>query len=165
MWSEQSSRTGRAAAGLMLALLLVGCGAKSSPAPADADSNLAALSYTRIFSDSSGVSHFGERDISFHYDDYAPPAAPLGASASGEAETLLFLTYPVGWVGDWHPAPRKQFVFILSGRVEVEVGDGEKRSFGSGDAILAADITGPGHIARTLGNKPAVSAVVAVTPD
>ncbi len=150
-----------------LAALTSGCGATrvEAPAaqqPAAGSSRLAALAYTAIISDSDGVSHFAPGRVDFDYDDFAPPAAPLGVSTVQATESLSFLTYPAGWYGDWHPAPRKLMVFILAGRVEVEVGDGERRIFEAGDAILAADTTGPGHISRTVGETAAVSAAVAI---
>ncbi len=150
-----------------LATLASGCGATrvEAPAakqPAAGSSRLAAFNYTAIISDSDGVSHFAPGRVDFDYDDFAPPAAPLGVSTVQATESLSFLTYPAGWYGDWHPAPRKLMVFILAGRVEVEVGDGERRIFEAGDAILAADTTGPGHISRTVGETAAVSAAVAI---
>ena len=150
-----------------LAALTSGCGAMrvEAPAakhPAAGSSRLAALTYTAIISDSDGVSHFAPGRVDFDYDDFAPPAAPLGVSTVQATESLSFLTYPAGWYGDWHPAPRKLMVFILAGRVEVEVGDGDKRIFEPGDAILAADTTGRGHISRTIGETAAVSAAVAI---
>ena len=59
-----------------------------------------------------------------------------------------------GGVYDWHPAPRRQYLVVLSGRVEFEVGDGTKRQFGLGEVILAEDITGQGHITRVIGKEP-----------
>ena len=117
---------------------------------------------TSITMNGEGVSRFSGGMVRFDYEDYAPPAAPLGVSDTANAETLLFLTFPVGWVGEWHAAPRKQFVFVLAGRIEVEVGDGEKREFGPGDVILALDTAGRGHISRTVGKQPAISAAVAI---
>ncbi len=41
-----------------------------------------------------------------------------------------------GWVGEWHPTPRKQFYLILLGEVECTVSDGERRIFGPGSIAL-----------------------------
>ena len=49
---------------------------------------------------------------------------------------------------DWHHAPRRQLVLVLSGALEVEVGDGSKRRFGVGDFFLADDLAGQGHRTR-----------------
>ncbi|MBM3945914.1 MAG: cupin domain-containing protein [SAR202 cluster bacterium] len=55
--------------------------------------------------------------------------------------------------GDWHHAPRRQFVVILSGELEVEVGSGAKRTFTTGDTLLAEDLTGQGHTTRSRGDR------------
>jgi hypothetical protein len=44
--------------------------------------------------------------------------------------------------------------------MEVEVGDGTKRRFGSGDVLVAEDLTGKGHITRGVGQQPRVSLAV-----
>ena len=49
---------------------------------------------------------------------------------------------------DFHQAPRRQFVIILTGAVEIECGDGTVRRLGAGDVLLADDTTGQGHISR-----------------
>ena len=53
------------------------------------------------------------------------------------------------------PRPRRQFVIILSGQLEIGLGDGSKHVFGPGDARLVEDTTGQGpHHARA--RQPAV---------
>jgi hypothetical protein len=52
-------------------------------------------------------------------------------------------------------------IFILSGQMEIGIGDGTTRRFGPGDVVLADDRTGKGHTTRSLG-VPRVSATVAV---
>ena len=42
---------------------------------------------------------------------------------------MTFSRLEAGYSGDWHPAPRRQFDFILSGRIELTASDGEVRSF------------------------------------
>jgi hypothetical protein len=64
---------------------------------------------------------------------------------------------------DWHPAPRRQWVIILSGELEIGLGDGTFRRFGPGDARLVEDTTGRGHTTRTLGDKSCLAMAVHVT--
>jgi quercetin dioxygenase-like cupin family protein len=73
---------------------------------------------------------------------------------------IAFRVWPVGEFLDWHPAPRRQFVIILSGQLEIGLGDGSKHVFGAGDARLVEDTTGQGHTTRVLGNQPCVTATV-----
>ena len=73
---------------------------------------------------------------------------------------ITFREQPVGWTLDWHPAPRRQFVIILSGQLEIGLGDGSKHVFGPGDARLVEDTTGKGHTTRNYGNVPVVTATI-----
>ena len=73
---------------------------------------------------------------------------------------ITFSEWPVGRDIDWHPAPRRQFVIILSGRLEIGLGDGTKQVFGAGDARLVEDTTGKGHTTRVVGNEPVVTATI-----
>lgn len=53
-----------------------------------------------------------------------------------------------------HPAPREQWVVMLRGTIEVTVSDGSRRRFAPGDLVLAADITGTGHVTTGVGDPP-----------
>ena len=76
------------------------------------------------------------------------------------ASQIQFREWPVGQFLDWHPAPRRQFVIILSGQLEIGLGDGSKHVFGPGDARLVEDTTGQGHTTRVVGNQPVITATV-----
>lgn len=116
--------------------------------------------YVRIHEDHSRLSHFGEVDVSFELVDFAPPAPQLNVSAVVPATGTGFVSFPVGWTGDWHPAPRRQLFLFLTGTIEAEVGDGETRQFGPGSAVLVEDTTGLGHRSRVVGSVEVVAAVV-----
>ena len=73
---------------------------------------------------------------------------------------ISFSEWPVGRFMDWHPAPRRQFVIILSGRLEIGLGDGTKHVFGPGDARLVEDTTGKGHTTKVVGNERVVTATI-----
>lgn len=53
-----------------------------------------------------------------------------------------------------HPAPRRQWVVMLRGTIEVVVTDGSRRVFGPGDLLLAEDVGGLGHITTGIGEGP-----------
>jgi hypothetical protein len=76
------------------------------------------------------------------------------------ASQISFREWPAGQFLDWHPAPRRQFVIILSGQLEIGLGDGSKHVFGPGDARLVEDTTGKGHTTRVLGHQICVTATV-----
>ena len=65
-----------------------------------------------------------------------------------------------GVMQDWHPAPQRQFVVILSGQLEIGFEDGTTKVFGPGDARLVEDITGKGHTTVAIGNEPCITATV-----
>ena len=68
--------------------------------------------------------------------------------------------FPAKQFIDWHPAPRRQWVIILSGELEIGLGDGTLRRFGPGDARLVEDTTGRGHTTRTLGEQACLAMAV-----
>ena len=66
-------------------------------------------------------------------------------------------------VQDWHPAPQRQFVIVLSGRLQITYPDGSRKVFGPGDARLMDNITGRGHQTMAVGGEPCVTATVILT--
>jgi hypothetical protein len=111
------------------------------------------LSITRLYSDPKGESHFADLQIPFELKDYAPPAPPISVTESMKADGFVIISSPAGWFGDWHPAPRRQYMICLSGTLEVKVTDGEVRRFGPGSVILVEDTTGKGHVSRVVGKE------------
>ena len=70
---------------------------------------------------------------------------------------IVFREDPVGRFIDWHPAPRRQFVIILSGALEIGFGDGTTHVFGPGDARLVEDTTGKGHRSKAVSKEDRTS--------
>ena len=116
--------------------------------------------YTRLYADSEGESHFEDVEVEFQETDFAPPAPPLNVSPFFPATECGFLTAPPGWVGEWHPAPRRQFLLYLAGQTEIQASDGEVRAFGPGDILLLEDTTGKGHLTRVVSPTEVLNAVV-----
>jgi hypothetical protein len=109
------------------------------------------LAVTRLYSDSDGESHFSDEKMPFALVDFAPPAPPISVSEVRKADEVFLISSPPGWFGDWHPAPRKQMMLVLSGLLEVEVSDGGIRQIEPGSVLLVEDTMGRGHISRVLG--------------
>jgi hypothetical protein len=105
--------------------------------------------YTRLFTDASGVSRFEDVDVELLPGFASPPAEPLDVAD-------FLLTERCSWIGgtsDWkggvmHPVPRRFLVVFIKGEVEVTAGNGEIRRFGPGSVVLAEDTTGTGHASR-----------------
>lgn len=118
------------------------------------------MRYARIWTDADGASHFEDVDVEMTPGQYAPPAPPFDVSTPLAAERAMFCSIQPGWHGDWHPTPRRQFYLQLSGRLEVEVSDGEIRRLDPGHVVLTEDLDGAGHATRVVGDVPSVGAFV-----
>ena len=77
-----------------------------------------------------------------------------------DTTSIRFGSRAPGVMQDWHPAPQRQFVIILSGSLEIGFEDGSKKVFGPGDARLVEDVTGKGHTTVAIGNEPCITATV-----
>lgn len=99
------------------------------------------ITFTRIYTGPDGQSRAEEIDMKLTGN----------ASEMMKATGVEFSSRPPGPASDWHTGPRRQFVITLSGRGEIEVGDGKKVTVGPGHINLIEDTTGKGHITRNLG--------------
>jgi quercetin dioxygenase-like cupin family protein len=122
------------------------------------------MKYIRLYADAEGISHFEDAEVVLTESAYAPPAPPFFVSTREAATGLAMTTLPAGWFGDWHPSPRLQWWFQLSGELEVEAGDGEKRRLGPGPIVRVEDTTGRGHTTRVIGDA-SVHAVYVHLPE
>lgn len=107
----------------------------------------------RIYTGEDGQTHFEEMNV---------PSEGIQNVAIQAGANIVFRRFPANYFSDWHNAPRRQYIFILSGQMEIGIGDGAKRQFGPGDVVLADDMTGQGHTTASLGVER-VSATVAIT--
>ena len=105
------------------------------------------MKVVRVFTGADGQSHFEDIDV----EAFAQLAPRVGEGA------VRVNRGPATSFSDFHNAPRRQYVVMMSGDMEVEIGDGTKRRFGSGDVLVAEDLTGKGHITRGVGDQPRVS--------
>ena len=118
------------------------------------------MKISRLYNDSTGESHWSDIEVEFIWQDFAPPAKPLGGSPFADAKSVGFIQGEVGWVGDWHPAPQRQYMFTLQGVVEATASDGETRRFDPGEGALLEDTTGKGHFTRVVSDEPLIMIVV-----
>lgn len=117
---------------------------------------------TRIHSGDDGQSHFEELDLPLTVSDAGAMSSKIPIEAIFFRDTTE--AGPAVW--DYHVAPRRQFAIHLRGRTEIEVGSGERRTFGPGDILLADDLTGQGHISREIeGPRLQIFAVLADSVD
>ena len=64
-----------------------------------------------------------------------------------------FFRLPKGKVQDWHNPAYRQYVVTLTGRGEIEIAGRQKILISPGRAILLENVTGKGHITRSLGSE------------
>jgi hypothetical protein len=111
----------------------------------------------RLYTGPDGLTYAEEIEAKF-----APlgglPGYKLLANAGAELRRA-----PPGRVSDWHTAPRRQYVITLSGHGELEVAGGKKVLVGPGSINLVEDVTGKGHITRTVGNEDRVTIQIPLT--
>jgi|GEM_PF-652817 len=58
---------------------------------------------------------------------------------------------------DWHPAPQRQIVLVLTGGLEMDYGDGSSAMVPPGGFLVGEDTKGQGHITRALDGAPRLS--------
>jgi hypothetical protein len=124
------------------------------------EEELLKMKYTKIFADEEGETHF--KDVEIELEPVFTPFSEsfITRSSYNPATRYTFCVFPSGWYGDWHPTPRKQIMFLLSGEIEMQVSDGEFRRFHAGSIILGEDTTGEGHVGRVVGSTDVVAVMI-----
>jgi quercetin dioxygenase-like cupin family protein len=133
---------------------LLGLSILSIPAAQSAEDGAAGrkpVMINRLYTGPDGETHVEEIEAKF--------------TSLGEVATYKLLANagaelrraPPGRVLDWHTAPRRQYVITLSGHAELEVAGGKRILIGPGSIDLVEDVTGKGHITRTVGNEERVT--------
>ena len=106
---------------------------------------------TRLYTGPDGQTHAEEIEVKFT-PARGNDVSKLLANSGAELPRA-----PPGRVADWHTAPRRQYVLTISGRGEIELMGGKKIEVGPGNIELAEDLTGKGHITRTVGTEDRVT--------
>jgi len=113
------------------------------------------MKITRLFTGPDNESHFEDIDIELK------DAGDIGhLSETVEATGIIFRRTGPDYDYDWHNAPRRQYIIMLNGSVDVEIGDGAIRRFSTGDVLLAEDTTGRGHKSKAVNNEPRESVFI-----
>lgn len=107
--------------------------------------------FTRIATDAAGGSIFQDDEFAL-----SGPTGMLTGTVPA-ASAAVYVRHDT-WDNFAHPAPRpaprRQWVVVLRGAVEVVVTDGSRRTFGPGDLLRAEDTEGTGHVTRPVGEPP-----------
>ena len=127
---------------------------------------MSAETFTRtvLFTDAGGRARFREEAIAL---DQGQPQARLSALMPSAGYQLR--RSPVGFRSAFHCTGDPQWVFILSGRMEIGLQDGSSRVFGPGEHFYSADTLPAGavfdagvhgHWSRQVGDEPLVTLFV-----
>jgi len=131
------------------------------------------LSFTHLWADANGVSHFRDETLSFEAATPQDPTAGTTSRTNPDPEALValplrgaagatFLYLKRAAVEDWHRAPRRMYLIAVQGMSEVTAGDGQVRRFGLGSIVLMDDLTGKGHITRAVGDVDHIALTIPV---
>ena len=118
------------------------------------------MKYVHLIADADGTTHFKDEEAPMEMKDFAPPAPLINVSARQPATGEIGRNFPPGWYGDFHPAPMRQWMIIVSGSLEIGVSDGEKRILPTGTVALVEEAGSKGHTTRVIGDEPSTLMVV-----
>ena len=111
-----------------------------------------------LFTDTDGKARFKEETLAF---SQGTPQSQLSDIFSAEGYQLRFS--PVGFRSQFHVTGKPQWVFILSGQMEIGLQDGSSRIFSAGEHFYSADTLPEGatfdpsvhgHWSRQVGEEP-----------
>lgn len=124
------------------------------------------MNFTKVvlFTDGDGRARFREEPVPL---DQGKPEARLSALLPASGCQLRHS--PVGFRSSFHCSPHTQWVFILSGAMEIGLQDGSTRVFGPGEHFWSADLLPAGatfdpavhgHRSAQVGDQPLVTLFV-----
>ena len=103
------------------------------------------MNYVHLYTGDDGLSYFKDVEVPMTDRGQGTELSELFA-----AKGMIMRRNTADYQLDYHPAPRRQFIFNLTGTVEIVASGGETRQFGPGSIMLADDTTGKGHISKAL---------------
>jgi hypothetical protein len=128
------------------------------------------MQFTKVvlYTDAEGYARFREETLPL---TEGKPQARL--SALMPTGGLQLRMSPVGFRSEFHCTTDPQWVFILSGQMEIGLQDGSSRVFGAGQHFFSADVLPAGavfdanlhgHWSRQVGEEVLTTVFVRVTP-
>ncbi|MGH7839792.1 MAG: hypothetical protein ACREQC_18500 [Candidatus Binataceae bacterium] len=109
------------------------------------------MKMTRFHATADGGSRFEEIEVPINQPRPDTMGHTMMQSTAWPSASIRFVELPAGLDQTWHHAPARQVVVVLSGELEVGTSDGEKRRCIAGQAFIADDLTGKGHLTRVVG--------------
>ena len=115
------------------------------------------IAVTRMYTGPDGLTHASEVLVDLAT---VPRLEHYERSETAKVTGSVFQRWSPGYENDWHPASHRQYLIVLSGRGEIEISNGQKIPLEPGRILLAEDVTGKGHITRTVGREDCITLLV-----
>lgn len=108
------------------------------------------LIYTRLGVDESGESFFKDESVELN----TWPSGMAMISLEEQSDTVRFFKAKPGWqMLELHYAPKRQYLIVLQGVLEIHTSTGHQRKFPQGSILLVEDTYGKGHRTRNVGEN------------
>ncbi len=101
-----------------------------------------------LYADEHGELHFRDIEVQWVEERHSSKL-----SARLPANGIIFRETAGDYDLDWHTAPRRQYIINLDGGVRITASDGESRVIGAGEVLLVEDVTGKGHLSKSVGGQ------------
>jgi quercetin dioxygenase-like cupin family protein len=117
----------------------------------------ATMKVHHLYPDANGESHFEDLEI-----EWVEQSKASKLSKRFPANGVIFREVEPAYDLDWHPAPRRQYIINLTGAVQLTASDGESRVIRAGEVVLVEDVTGKGHLSKSVGDEPRLCVFIPV---
>ena len=119
----------------------------------------AILNYTRLGVNDSGETYFAEESIELNLW----PSGLAMVSLTEPSESIRYFKAMPGWqMLELHYAPKRQYLLVLQGVLEIHTSTEQIKQFKQGSILLVEDTYGKGHRTRNAGNEDLVLVWVGV---
>ena len=109
------------------------------------------MKITRVYADELGETHLGVLEVPRHDAPLGPPPNPVGRMTERiPVSSLVTFSAPAGTEVPSHNAPQPYICIVLSGEGEVVTSDGTTLRLGPGELIYCDDVSGKGHVTRSI---------------
>lgn len=117
------------------------------------------LSYTRLAVNQNGASYFVDEQQAWN----VWPSNLAMITLTQESDSVKFFRAKPGWeMRELHYAPRRQYLLVLHGTIQIQASSGEIRQFAPGSILLVEDTYGEGHRTKNAGDEDLLLAWVGI---
>ena len=108
------------------------------------------MDITRFVATPDGGSRFEDMEIRCDNTRVDADGHTIRYSTPYSSPAVCIVELPAGLDQNWHQAPARQLVVVLSGTIEVRTTDDAVRRWHAGDAFIPSDVSGRGHRTRAV---------------